>query len=217
MLEYSTGSFVTMAVLIFVGGITLLLLPPMIIRHIQFTKIRANITAIDSAVQKEFEQMDRSIVLTIWVIAGYILFWYIFGTLSLYGALFIHPVEPELKKRNVSRFANAAFLVLSHFNSCGLTVSSSSVVYLQNNPLAYIILALVNFAGNTMAPIFLRFVVVVLVRMRSHFGWHTESYQYILDHPRRITTHIFPHETTMFLVSVTLMLNGVQYIFCLAS
>jgi Trk-type K+ transport system membrane component len=165
----------------------------------------------------EFDQLNDALLVAIWIIASYILVWHILGVTTIMGALSLKPNEPELAARHITNSANAAFLTVSHFANGGFSLSSGSVVYLQDNPLAYMLLCMLIPAGNTMVAIYLRICVVAVTAVRRRLGLDVKAYQYILDHPRRITTHIFSHEQTVFLFWMTLGLIVLQYIFYLGS
>jgi Trk-type K+ transport system membrane component len=165
----------------------------------------------------EFDRLNDALVVAVWVILSYILFFLVVGITTLIGALSLRPNEPELEARHFTSPANAAFLAVSQFTNAGFTISSSSVGYLKDDPLAYFIGSMLILAGNSMLAVYLRVTIVSVKAVRQRLGWDTAAYQYILDYPRRITTHLFSHEQTQYFAAAVLALNVVQYVFCLGS
>jgi Trk-type K+ transport system membrane component len=179
--------------------------------------MRPSIKAGDPAVLMEFDRLNEAIKTAIWVILAYIVVWHLFGWAVITGALYLQPMEPELAARHFTYVANAGFLTVSHYANAGFSLSSSSVFYWKDNPAAYLAGSALVVAGNTMVAVYLRTIVATVRDVRRWLGWDIASYQYILDHPRRVTTHIFSHEQTVFLAYASTGLFVVNFVFFLAS
>ena len=141
------------------------------------------------------------------------------GFLIIYAALHSDDEDPELVSRGFSREANAAFLSVSAFNNAGYTLSSQSVFHLRDNPIAYLTLALLIVAGNTMAPVFYRLLIIAELFSRHLFGVQdsTVELQFILDNPRKVSVNTLPTREVIFLFITSTALNVVQYLFYLGA
>ena len=221
MADLSRGGFWILLFLIISGGSLILPMGPMLYRRYVYAKIKktypANLTIASNPVINEFDLQDRALGLMLRTICVYVFSWIVIGGCVLWGAMYLQPTEPELVERRFSRFSSAAFLSVSAFNNAGLSISSSSVEYHAENPLAYLALCLLIIAGNTMSPIFYRMIVYVEMRYRISFGWNVTAHRFILENPRRISVNTLPTREVIFLFITSTLLNAVQYIFYLGS
>jgi Trk-type K+ transport system membrane component len=74
-------------------------------------------------------------------------------------------------------------------------------------------MALLILAGNTCYPIFLRLIVYTMRKMMpDNNDWKDARYtlQFLLDHPRRCYTNLFPSEHTWWLLLSVVLLNGID-------
>ena len=221
MSDLTTPSFALLVMLIVFGSSLLLPLGPMWYRRYKYKQIKASFpTGVDlseNSVVQEFDLQDRALgVMIRWVLI-YVTLWIVIGAAMLLCALHLRPNEPALQEAGISRFANAIFLSVSSFNNAGFSLSPNSVEYLHDNPLAYLILSMLIIAGNTMSPVFYRFIIWAEWRLRIRLHWDTSVHRFILDNPRRISTNTLPTREVIFLFITTTALNIMQYVFYLAS
>lgn len=69
-------------------------------------------------------------------------------------------------------------------------------------------------AGNTLYPCFLRFIIWtmrMLVPDRPAWESWRVTLDFILDHPRRVYTNLFPARHTWFLLGTIIILNGIDW------
>ena len=221
MYDINWASFWVMIILIFSGGSLVLPLGPMLYRRYTYAKIKRaypkDLVISTNAVINEFDLQDQALGVMIRTVIMYISGWIIGGGLLLYGGLFLQDIEPELKERQYDRSHNAAFLSVSAFNNAGYSLSSQSVEYIYDNPVAYLAICLLIVAGNTMAPIFYRFHIWFECRIRKKYGWYSAAHRFILDNPRRISTNTMATREVIFLFITTTALNALQYFFYLGS
>jgi len=221
MTEISRGGFWILFFLIFSGGSLILPMGPMLYRRYVYARIKktypANLVIASNPVINEFDLQDRALGLMLRIICVYVFAWTVIGGCVLWGAMFLQPTEPELVERRYSRFSSSAFLSVSAFNNAGFSISSTSVEYHAQNPLAYLTLCLLIIAGNTMAPIFYRLIIYVEMRYWQYFGWNVTAHRFILENPRRISVNTLPTREVIFLFITSTLLNAVQYIFYLGS
>lgn len=110
------------------------------------------------------------------------------------------------------------FMSVSAFNNMGLSVLDSSMAPFLNAPAPLLILCFLIMAGHTGYPVVLRFIVWSLYKItpESH-TMHRETLRYLLDHPRRCYTHLFPSPQTWWLLFVLIAINLVEIVVFLAT
>lgn len=205
MAVLTTPSLFTLSFLMFFGGSFFLAIPPIAYR--QYCYLRKKETIVGKLGPFDnldgYEELSAALRICCILNTFYLLLFNVGGTLCLYGALFLRPMEPQLVQRNINSFGNAAFLTISAFSNTGLTISSSSVFYHKDNPLAYCILGLLVLAGNTAAPTFLRWMAEIayyssecLGCVAAHFHlhlfvdlWPSSSAPPLTSHSRRRRRH----------------------------
>lgn len=223
MMDLSPASFMVLALLILSGGSLILPLAPLLYRRYIYSMIKASYPKEfkigDAPVLSEFDIQDRALLVMIRIIITYVAAIMVMGFLIVYAATHLEKEDPELARRGYSREANAAFLSISAFNNAGYTLSSESVFHLQDNPVAYLTLALLILAGNTMAPVFYRLLIIAELFSRHMLGIKacTVELQFILDNPRKVSVNTLPTREVIFLFITSTALNVVQYLFYLGS
>lgn len=105
------------------------------------------------------------------------------------------------------------FTAASAFNDVGFTLTPDSF-----NSFAYAIfpVLLVTFLvviGNTGFPCLLRLIIWVMTKIVSKGSPIWEELIFLLDHPRRCFTLLFPRNATWWLFAILIILNGVDLIF----
>jgi Trk-type K+ transport system membrane component len=203
----------------------------------------SELTDTERNVIADCEQVDNAVGILGMVFAVYFIGILAIGTLLMLLALQLLPVIPELAARGITNIDDAAFLAVSSFANAGLTMASDSLISLRTNPSAYIVLTILIVAGNTGLPICLRIFVWAIQRIEFRLfgsrlpslqevadsrtgknifqetsrGKFRRTLQFILDHPRRLTTHIFSNLQTRVLGWLIVQLIVIQYGFFLAS
>ncbi|ORZ00722.1 cation transport protein-domain-containing protein [Syncephalastrum racemosum] len=105
------------------------------------------------------------------------------------------------------------FMGLSTFNNLGLNQLDASVVPFQNAPFPLLLSAIMILIGNTMYAVCLRFVIWILWRLtpESHL-MQRETFRYLLDHPRRCYTSLFPSTQTWWLFFIGVALTVTELV-----
>eukprot|EP00981_Chlorochromonas_danica_P007261 scaffold1623_cov165-Ochromonas_danica.AAC.13 len=231
MLDLSTGSFIVLAILMLIGCPAFLLMVTTSIRKWRFKlihdKVISSFKAREATERLKLSPQDKEVIayyriysdslgtlIVIYALYGFGAL--LVGTLAIFGALYIKPLAEELRQRRMDRFAEAGFLSLSAFSNCGLTLTSDSLMGLDNNPTAYVFISVMVLAGNTTLPIFLRLLIKLMIKC-SRPGHTRRCLLFILANPRRLTTHIFDPLQTIYLGLTVFLFCSVQYIFFLGS
>ncbi|KAK4542298.1 hypothetical protein LTR36_006951 [Oleoguttula mirabilis] len=105
------------------------------------------------------------------------------------------------------------FTPASMFNDLGLTLTPDSMVSFQTATLPLLLGSYLIIIGNTGFPCMLRFTIWVISKCVSRGTPLWEELQFLLDHPRRCFTLLFPSKATWWLFWVLVLLNGIDLIF----
>jgi hypothetical protein len=134
----STGSFVVIFILMFMGGTVVLLVPPMVYRRSVFSKLqpklkefvekegrtdRPSVNAL-VAVMRKRELLHRALGMMMYAILLYLFLWLFCGAFIMYGCILRYPHPAELVSRDFSQLWTAFFLTASCFFNCGYTLTS---------------------------------------------------------------------------------------------
>ncbi|KAI5962331.1 TRK1 [Candida pseudojiufengensis] len=110
----------------------------------------------------------------------------------------------------------AFFTAQSSFNDLGLTLTPDSMISFNQNAFIQIVSSFLIVIGNTGFPVFLRFIIWVMFITAKPLSLYKESLGFLLDHPRRCFTLLFPSVPTWWLFLILVVLNGFDLIiFCI--
>ncbi|KAF1951633.1 hypothetical protein CC80DRAFT_424490 [Byssothecium circinans] len=105
------------------------------------------------------------------------------------------------------------FTPASMFNDLGFTLTPDSMISFQRAILPLLVGTFLIVIGNTGFPCMLRFVIWLLSKVVPYRGGVWEELRFLLDHPRRCFTLLFPSDTNWWLFWVLIILNGIDLIF----
>lgn len=105
------------------------------------------------------------------------------------------------------------FTAASMFNDLGFTLTPDSMNSFQQAILPLLFGSYLIIIGNTGFPCMLRFTIWLTSKFVP-YGTHLwEELRFLLDHPRRCFTLLFPSKATWWLFWVLVLLNGIDLIF----
>ncbi|KAL8783293.1 MAG: hypothetical protein Q9213_004727 [Squamulea squamosa] len=104
------------------------------------------------------------------------------------------------------------FTPASLFNDLGLTLTPDSMISFQRAILPLLIGTFFIIIGNTGFPCMLRFVIWQLSKIIPRESGTWEELKFLLDHPRRCFTLLFPTDATAWLFWILVFLNGLDLI-----
>ncbi|KKK13942.1 hypothetical protein P175DRAFT_0516729 [Aspergillus ochraceoroseus IBT 24754] len=107
----------------------------------------------------------------------------------------------------------AFFTAASAFNDVGFTLTPDSMMSFQDAIFALLFLAFLIIIGNTGFPCMLRLIIWTLSKIASKETPLWEELNFLLDHPRRCFTLLFPRNATWWLFAILILLNGIDLIF----
>lgn len=101
----------------------------------------------------------------------------------------------------------------SAFMDLGFTLTPDSMNSFNTAVWPLITMSFLIVIGNTGFPVMLRFIIWLLSLIVPRGSGLWEELQFLLDHPRRCFTLLFPSAATWWLVMLLVILNGIDLIF----
>jgi hypothetical protein len=109
------------------------------------------------------------------------------------------------------------FISLSGLNNLGISPLDASMSPFQQAPAMLIITMILILCGNTAYALLLRLIIWTLYKMTpKKYIMRRETFRYLLDHPRRCYTTLFPSTQTKWLLIVLFAITLVEFITFLA-
>ncbi|CAD0106516.1 unnamed protein product [Aureobasidium uvarum] len=148
-----------------------------------------------------------------WIVPLYLVFWQLFGAIGC--AAWVAYNRPGTARANgLNPWWAGAFNAISAFNNSGMSLLDANMIAFQTSYYLLLTMGLLILAGNTCYPIFLRLIVWTIYKLlpkRARFDDHRNTLRFLLDHPRRCYTNLFPSEHTWWLAFAVFALNGVDW------
>ncbi|KAI9847979.1 MAG: low affinity potassium transporter, partial [Sclerophora amabilis] len=104
------------------------------------------------------------------------------------------------------------FTPASLFNDLGFTLTPDSMISFQDAVLPLILGSFLIVIGNTGFPCMLRFVIWLLSLFAPQDSGLWEELRFLLDHPRRCFTLLFPGRATWWLFWILVLLNATDLV-----
>ncbi|KAH4598691.1 potassium transporter [Parastagonospora nodorum] len=118
-----------------------------------------------------------------------------------------------LDRNNINHVWWGIFTPASMFNDLGFTLTPDSMVSFQRAILPLTLGTFLIIIGNTGFPCMLRFIIWLCSICVPRFSAKWEELKFLLDHPRRCFTLLFPSKANWWLFWVLIGLNGIDLIF----
>ena len=148
------------------------------------------------------------------ILVSYYWFWSVLGFICLvpwilrtgyYGAV----VDAAGQNRTWWGF----FTATSSFNDMGFTLTPDSMVSFQTAIFPLLFMSFLILIGNTAFPVMLRWIIWLASKIVPQGSGIWEELKFLLDHPRRCFTLLFPSHATWWLFWILVLLNGVDLLF----
>lgn len=92
-------------------------------------------------------------------------------------------------------------------DNLGLTLTPDSMLSFRDATWPMLLMSFLAFAGNTFYPCFLRLLIWIIYKLSPANSSLKESVRFLLDHPRRCYTLLFPSTATWILAAILFFLN----------
>lgn len=148
------------------------------------------------------------------VLITYYVGFHLFGLVSLVGWIMTVDTWGDIVRADgVGRPWWGIFTAASAFNDLGFALTPDSMNSFQEAVFPLLLMAFLIIIGNTAFPCMLRFMIWVLSKFARQGTALWEELRFLLDHPRRCFTLLFPRNATWWLFAILVALNGIDVIF----
>lgn len=155
----------------------------------------------------------RAVKLLLKILSTYYIGFHIVAFCMLVGYIKVDTGKAaEMRAFGISPVWWGFFTAMSSFNDLGLTLTPNSMSSYNKSPYVLIVCSFFIVIGNTGFPILLRFLIWVLFKLAKPVSLFKESLGFLLDHPRRCFTLLFPSVPTWWLFIILILLNAVDLI-----
>ena len=163
----------------------------------------------------------RAITLLAWLVPVYFVLWQLIGAIGCGAWVALN--APQTARVNAQNpWWVGAFNAVSAFNNSGMSLVDANMTAYQRSYYMLITLGLLILAGNTCFPIFLRAIVYGLLKIAERSAqnkpesdpWtqRVQTLKFLLDHPRRCYTNLFPSRHTWWLALSVFTLNATDWV-----
>ncbi|KAF3479458.1 high-affinity potassium transport protein [Arthroderma uncinatum] len=147
------------------------------------------------------------------VLLGYFFFFHLLGIICLIPWILNTRWGAIVQAAGQGRPWWAVFSAGSAFNDQGFTITPDSMASFYDAIFPMLLMTFLILIGNTGFPCMLRFVIWFFSKIVPTGSSVWEELKFLLDHPRRCFTLLFPSSANWWLFWVLVLLNGVDLIF----
>ncbi|EME82717.1 uncharacterized protein MYCFIDRAFT_203372 [Pseudocercospora fijiensis CIRAD86] len=160
----------------------------------------------------------RAVCFLAWLVPIYLVLMQLLGCLGC--AAWIARNRPETTTANgLNPWWVGAFNAVSAFNNSGMSLLDANMTAFQTGYYLLITMGFLILAGNTCYPIFLRLIIWTIYKVVQRLAPRSEEWadrakmlKFLLDHPRRCYTNLFPSRHTWWLLASVVALNLIDWI-----
>ncbi|RSL62441.1 hypothetical protein CEP53_004790 [Fusarium sp. AF-6] len=169
-----------------------------------------NLTSHDLEVLGGIEY--RSLKLLLKIVTAYFFGMHLFGVICLIG--WIQTANPKYKDylESIAQDKNwwAIYSAQTMVDNLGFSLTPDSMISFRDAKFPMILMSFLAFAGNTLYPVFLRLVIWIMAKLTPKHSSTQEPLAFLLNHPRRCYTLLFPSQPTWILFAIIFALNFVD-------
>jgi potassium uptake Trk family protein len=145
---------------------------------------------------------------------GYFFGLHLFGAICLIGwILHADPKYREyLAECGQGNVWWAFYSAQTMVDNLGFTLTPDSMVTFQDTTFPLIVMSFLAYAGNTFYPCLLRFIIWTTSKLSPRHSSLQEPLSFLLKHPRRCYTLLFPSKPTWVLFGILVLMNVVDVI-----
>ncbi|KZF21951.1 hypothetical protein L228DRAFT_143655 [Xylona heveae TC161] len=156
----------------------------------------------------------RALKLLAWLVPAYFILWQLLACLGL-GAWIARNKADVARANGLNPWWVGAFNAVSAFNNNGMSLLDMNMIPFQQSYYVLITMGLLILAGNTCYPLFLRLFIWIIYTATPNtpsFAERKETLQFMLNHPRRCYTNLFPARHTWWLLCAVVTLTGIDWV-----
>ncbi|RGP61477.1 putative potassium transporter trk-1 [Fusarium sporotrichioides] len=157
----------------------------------------------------------KSLKLLLKIIVGYYAFLQFLGAVCLIGWVNHAPSRyvDYIAECGQNRFWWAIFSAQTMVANLGFTLTPDSMISFNDAPAPLLIMSALALAGHTFYPILLRFIIWSASKAFPKQSSLQEPLHFLLNHPRRCYTLLFPSGPTWALLAILTLLNVADVLF----
>ncbi|KAL8399860.1 hypothetical protein RB594_000325 [Gaeumannomyces avenae] len=170
-----------------------------------------NLTESDREVLGGIEY--RSLKLLLKIVSSYFVGLHLFGIICLLPWIHANAgskYTDSLDQNGLDWSWWAIYSAQTMTDNLGFTLTPDSMVPFKDATWPMLVMTFLAFAGNTCYPIFLRLIIFTMSKLVPKKSATKEHLQFLLDHPRRCYTLLFPSKPTWVLFGILVALNFVD-------
>ncbi|KAI8307255.1 Low-affinity potassium transport protein [Colletotrichum sp. SAR11_59] len=145
-------------------------------------------------------------------IDGYFVGLHVFGVICLLPWILHAPPKYKswLLENGQGQVWWAFYSAQTMVDNLGFTLTPDSMSTFKDATWPMLAMTFLAFAGNTIYPVLLRLVIWVMSRVVNKKSATKEHLEFLLDHPRRCYTLLFPSRPTWILFGIVFLLNFID-------
>ncbi|KMK55506.1 cation transporter, putative [Aspergillus fumigatus Z5] len=156
----------------------------------------------------------RSLKLLLKIVTGYFFGLHLFGAICLVG--WIQHADSKyreyLAKCGQGNVWWGFYSAQTMVGNLGFTLTPDSMISFQDATFPLIVMSFLAYAGNTFYPCLLRFIIWTVFKLCPERSSMKEPLSFLLKHPRRCYTLLFPSKPTWVLFGILFTMNFVDVI-----
>ncbi|EAW19312.1 potassium ion transporter [Aspergillus fischeri NRRL 181] len=156
----------------------------------------------------------RSLKLLLKIVTGYFFGLHLFGAICLVG--WIQHANPKyreyLAECGQGNIWWAFYSAQTMVDNLGFTLTPDSMISFQDATFPLLVMSFLAYAGNTFYPCLLRFIIWTMSKLCPRHSSLKEPLAFLLTHPRRCYTLLFPSKPTWVLFAILFTMNLVDVI-----
>ncbi|QPC59907.1 hypothetical protein HYE67_002138 [Fusarium culmorum] len=153
----------------------------------------------------------RTLKLLLKIVTCYFFGLHLFGAICLVG--WIHTADSKYTDVLDAAAQDKTwgfYSAQSMTDNLGFTLTPDSMISFRDAKWPMILMSFLAFAGNTLYPVFLRLTIWIMSKITPKTSPTQESLTFLLNHPRRCYTLLFPSGPTWILFSIIFALNFID-------
>ncbi|EDO18129.1 hypothetical protein Kpol_1031p33 [Vanderwaltozyma polyspora DSM 70294] len=155
----------------------------------------------------------RSLKVLVWILLAYYIGFHCIGFIFLVPwACSRHYYTNIIREFGIAPAWWGFFTSMSAFSDLGLTLTPNSLASFSTAVFPLIVVMILIVLGNTGFPIMLRFLIWLSFKISPELSQARESLGFLLDHPRRCFTLLFPSGPTWWLLASVIGLNSIALV-----
>ncbi|KAF4818592.1 Low-affinity potassium transport protein [Colletotrichum tropicale] len=154
----------------------------------------------------------RSLKLLLKIVSSYLVGLHLFGVICLLPWILHAPSKYKswLSENGQGQVWWAFYSAQTMVDNLGFTLTPDSMSTFKDATWPMLVMTFLAFAGNTLYPVLLRLVIWIMSKVVNKKSATKEHLQFLLDHPRRCYTLLFPSRPTWILFGIVFVLNFID-------